>query len=106
MNQAATIPPFKKLHTKKEKKPRFERGRRACSENPPARTDSIKLSFDKSGGSGDTGDGGGANGQDEADKAENEKLTRLLDDKLQGIAEEDKPEEVPPMDPLAQRNKS
>ena len=103
MNQAATIPPFKKLHTKKEKKPRFERGRRACSENPPTRTDSIKLSFDKSGG-GEAGEG--ANGEDEAEKAEKEALTRLLDDKLPGTAEEDKQEEVPPLAQLSQRNKS
>lgn len=102
------MPPFKKLHTKKEKKPRFERGRRACSENPPTRTDSIKLSFDKSGGGGgDAGDnGGGANGEDEADKAENEALTRLLDDKLRETAEEDKQEEMPPLVQLNQRNKS
>ena len=100
------MPPFKKLHTKKEKKPRFERGRRACSENPPTRTDSIKLSFDKSGGGGEAGDGGGANGEDEADKAQKEALTRLLDDKLPGTAEEDKQEEVPPLAQLTQRNKS
>ena len=101
------MPTFKKLHTKKEKKPRFERGRRACSENPPTRTDSIKLSFDKS-GSGETGEnGGGANGEDEADKAENEALTRLLDDKLRESGEVDKQEEMPPIIAhLNQRNKS
>jgi len=37
--------PFKKLHQKKthSHKPKFERGRRACSENPPTRTELVKL---------------------------------------------------------------
>ena len=40
------------------------------------------------------------------EKAEKEALTRLLDDKLPGTAEEDKQEEVPPLAQLTQRNKS
>jgi len=41
---------FKKTHSKtdeREKRPKFDRGRRACSENPPARTELIKFNLKK-----------------------------------------------------------
>jgi hypothetical protein len=64
----APIMPFKKMHTthpKKHHKPKVERGRRACSEPPTARTELANLTTT------------GNNGLDNADEDQVKELDKL-----------------------------